>query len=550
MKHRVLVVGGTGSFGQRLVEGLLATTDVTVIVAGRAPQRHDDVVRRLRERYEQGRVETASLDRNAALEVLLTVKPFCVVDAAGPFQHVQPHLAQAAIAAGCHYVDLADARDFVAGFGSLDAPARQAGVLAATGASSTPALSGAAVEHITAGWRQVDEISVAISPGNRAPRGASVVEAILAYAGQPVRVWIDGRWSRRRGWGELVRRDMPGLGPRWLSLCETPDLDLLPARYPSVHTVRFRAGLELPILHLGLWLLTLPVRWGWIRSLRPFARFLQKAASGFERFGTDRGGMCVRVQGRDEDGRLTLASWTLVAEAGDGPNIPALPALALIRAMLNGRVTDTGARNAGDLLPLAAIEAEFARFRISVRHRLYWPQGNNLLEKALGPAVEVLPPLVREIHTRASVQLLGRAAIDGAQRWAGQLIARLFGLPRSTSDAIARVLLQRQGDKEVWIRRFGRSTFRSTLRPGPPGGCLYERFGPFEFELDMTAHESGFELSVIGWQIGPVRLPLQLAPRAPARAFVDAEGRYGFDVAISLPLVGQLVRYRGWLLPE
>jgi hypothetical protein len=34
---RILVVGGAGAFGQRLVEGLLATTEASVIVAGRFP---------------------------------------------------------------------------------------------------------------------------------------------------------------------------------------------------------------------------------------------------------------------------------------------------------------------------------------------------------------------------------------------------------------------------------------------------------------------------------------------------------------------------------
>jgi len=32
---RILVVGGAGVFGRRLVEGLLATTDLEVVVAGR-----------------------------------------------------------------------------------------------------------------------------------------------------------------------------------------------------------------------------------------------------------------------------------------------------------------------------------------------------------------------------------------------------------------------------------------------------------------------------------------------------------------------------------
>jgi hypothetical protein len=406
------------------------------------------------------------------------------------------------------------------------------------------------VEALTEGWRRVDEIAIAISPGNRAPRGLSVVEAILAYAGQPVRAWIDGRWTMRPGWGELVRRDMPGLGRRWLSLCETPDLDLLPARYPSARTVRFRAGLELPLLHLGLWLLTWPVRLGWLRSLRSFARPLQRIASWFERFGTDQGGMSVEVWGEDSEGRPVRAMWSLVAEAGDGPNIPVLPALALIRGLIDGRVTARGAKIASDLLSLETIEYEFGRFRIGVRRVACWPEGGSLFEKVLGPEVDKLPPLVRRVHTKAPVCLRGRAVIDGAPHWAGKIIARLFAFSKSTPDEAAEVFLKRHGDKEVWIRRFGSSSFRSTLRPGPSPHRLYERFGVCEFDLKITACPSGFDLAVAGWRVGPVSLPLRFAPRTSAKAFVDGEGRYRFDVLIELPWIGPLIRYRGWLLPE
>jgi saccharopine dehydrogenase-like NADP-dependent oxidoreductase len=92
----------------------------------------------------------------------------------GPFQHGDLRLAHAAIAAGIHYIDLADARALVAGFAALDPAARQAGVVALAGASWTPALSNAVLDRMTAGWRCVDRVEIAISPGNRAPRGLSV----------------------------------------------------------------------------------------------------------------------------------------------------------------------------------------------------------------------------------------------------------------------------------------------------------------------------------------------------------------------------------------
>ncbi|MCB8819059.1 DUF4166 domain-containing protein [Microvirga rosea] len=550
MISRILVVGGKGVFGRRLVEGLLATTDVEVIVGGRTVDANDPLVREWQSRYGMRRVSVAIVDREAADETLRRLVPFCVVDAAGPFQGGEPRLARAAIAAGCRYLDLADARDFVASFAALDELARKSGVLAVTGASSTPALSGAALAAMVAGWAQVDDIEIAISPGNRAPRGRSVIEAILAYVGQPVRLWKDACWTRKPGWGDLVRREMPGLGRRWLSLCETPDLDLLPTRYPLARSVTFRAGLELPILHLGLWFLSLPVRWGLIRSLRPLAPFLQRVASWLERFGTDRGGMLVAAQGLNRDGQAVSAQWSLVAEAGDGPHVPVLPALALIRHWLETPVTQEGARIASDLVTLDMIEREFRRFRIRTLRAESWPCAPSLLGRTLGSDTKHLPALIRRIHGSQPIRLIGRASVEAARNPIARILARAFGFPRTSSDLPAEVCLKPKGSFEIWTRRFGQTIFHSKLWSEGQPRCLYERFGPFRFELAIEPCPDGFGLTVTGWHMGFLSLPLSFAPKASALTSVDSQDRYRFDVAITLPLVGPLVRYTGWLMPQ
>ena len=199
---RVLVVGGAGEFGFRLADGLCATTELPVIIAGRDLARAQRAAETLRARYPGRAVEAVRLDAIIISGAdIRAAGAWLVVDAAGPFQGAAPRVAQAAIAAGCHYVDLADARDFVAGFHRLDEAARAANVLAVTGASSTPALTHAVLDRLVAGWQRIDRISVAILPDNRQQRGASVVKAILAYAGQPVRVWRHGQWTHGAGLG-------------------------------------------------------------------------------------------------------------------------------------------------------------------------------------------------------------------------------------------------------------------------------------------------------------------------------------------------------------
>lgn len=529
-----------------------------MLVAGRDLDR----ARRVADGLPAGRGRAVRLDAQAvSADDLRALGVAVVVDAAGPFQGGAPVLARAAIAAGLPYLDLADARDFVAGFPALDAAARTAGVAALTGASSTPALSNAALDAMTRGWRAIESVHVAIVPGNRAPRGLSVMRAILSYAGRPVRVLRAGAWESRPGWGLLARVAVPGLGRRWASLCETPDLDILPARFPALRTALFRAGLELPVLHLGLSLASLPVRARLLPSLVPFSKVFLTVAGGFAPFGSDRGGMSVEARGRDGEGRPTRAVWSLVAEAGDGPFVPTLPALAAIRRLTDpaAEPVPPGARACVGLLTLDAIEAEMARHAIRTRRDVSHPAP--LFERALGPDFARMPEAIRALHgSVGDAAFAGRAEVIRGSHPLARLVAALFGLPGESADTPVRVTLEPHDagtpaetiPAETWTRRFGGHRFASRMRlAGPEGrGLLSERFGPFAMDLAVRAHPDGLDMAVTGWRIGPLPLPRRLRPTTRASERVDGQGRFRFDVALFLPFAGLLVHYRGWLVPD
>jgi hypothetical protein len=215
---RILVVGGSGTFGRHLVRGLLAHSDLSVVIGGRNLARAKELEARLCVECPNRPLACVRLDRRSITEAdLRALQLFAVVDASGPFQGTDYRLPRAAIAAGVHYVDLADARDFVAGFSALDEAAKRAGVVAITGASSTPALSNAVLDRLTQGWQSIDTIDVGISPGNRAPRGHSVVAAILSYAGGRCASSPTARGERGPAGGSLSAgrcRELGGAGSR------------------------------------------------------------------------------------------------------------------------------------------------------------------------------------------------------------------------------------------------------------------------------------------------------------------------------------------------
>ena len=99
---------------------------------------------------------------------------------------------------------------------------------------------------------------------------------------------------------------------------------------------------------------------------------------------------------------------------------------------------------------------------------------------------------------------------------------------------------------ETWTRDFAGRRFKSRLsRRGP---LLVERFGPLRFGFDLLSDDRGLSMNLKRWWLGPMSLPVFLAPYSPAREW-EENGIFHFDVPISLPIVGLVVRYRGWLRP-
>jgi len=346
MPFSVLVLGGYGNFGARISRALAQEPGLTVMVAGRNEARAVAYARQLQQDGSRAAVRGVALDATRAelVPALQTLGADLVVHTCGPFQGQDYRVARACIEARVHYVDLADARDFVTGFTSLDTDAKAAGVLAVSGASSVPALSGAVVDHLLPEFSALHGIDIGINPGNRTPRGLATVQSILSYCGKPFQQWRDGRWTTVYGWQGLIRRAYPApMGRRWLGYCDVPDLGLFPRRYPGVREVVFRAGLELSVLHLGIWLLSWLTRAGLVDNWSRHAPVLKRMSEWFEHRGSTCGGMHVALRGLDHTGKPLQRCWHLLADKGDGPQVPCTAAVVMAKKLARGELDQPGA---------------------------------------------------------------------------------------------------------------------------------------------------------------------------------------------------------------
>jgi hypothetical protein len=557
---RILIVGGYGTFGGRLAE-LLKDEAVSIFIGGRSFAAAERFCANLRGRAV---LTPLAFDRDGDLDAQLArIAPTLVVDASGPFQIYGAHpyrLIETCIERGIHYIDLADGADFVAGVAALDERARARGVFALSGVSSFPVLTAAVVRRLAENRVQIESVTAGIAPSPHAGVGLNVIRAIAGYGGAPIRLRRNGRDGTAFGLLEQRRMTIapPGYLPlerRLFSLVDVPDLRALAEQHPHLRDVWVGAAPVPRVFHRMLIALCWLRRFRLLPSLTHIAALMHFVTRYF-RWGPHRGGMFVTVAGFDGQNRRIAKTWFLIAEGDSGPFIPSMAAECVIRQVLAGARIPAGARTALQDIQLVDYEQLFAKHQIVTGVRTESKRDASLFERVLGDTWNGLPVQLRAMHEAGPQRAAsGIATVIRGKGLIARLIGSIVGFPASATDIPITVSFDPTSTRERWIRRFGvrqgMREFRSELSAGAgfEEGLLIERFGPLSISLALVWEAPRLKFIVRGWRLGPIPLPLRLAPISETYESAEHD-RFNFDVGISHPLAGLLVRYRGWLDPQ
>jgi Domain of unknown function (DUF4166) len=171
-----------------------------------------------------------------------------------------------------------------------------------------------------------------------------------------------------------------------------------------------------------------------------------------------------------------------------------------------------------------------------------------LYNRVLGNTFTHLPTTVRALHT-----------VDTQTRWSGaadvqrgnnpicRLIATLTRLPPSgANQPLSVTFTPDQLGAETWTRQFGTAAFVSVQ--SADGDIIREQIGPVTLFLRPTATREQLTLALEHVLIFGLHLPKRLHPTIATREYQN-DARYQFEVEASLPGLGLLVRYAGWLTP-
>ena len=173
----------------------------------------------------------------------------------------------------------------------------------------------------------------------------------------------------------------------------------------------------------------------------------------------------------------------------------------------------------------------------------------SLYAQAMGADFDRLDETVRRFHSlRGHVRLRGRCTIDGPTSWIGRCFGRIVGVPVTRVEDDFVFELHADETQERWTRHFPHMTMRSRMRV--IDSQLVEHLGAVAFRFRLHAVDGGLDMTLIRMTVLGLPWPRWLAPSIKARE-AGREGRFHFDVEASLPLLGRITAYEGYLtLPD
>jgi len=540
----VLIIGGYGTFGFRIAQGLCDEAGLSLYLAGRNLDKAKSASSRL---TGNTRFIPVKLDRD---HLSLDFKPDLIIDASGPFQSYNGSpVLEHCLEHGIDYADLSDDGQFVQNVRQADEAAKTANITAVSGLSTCPVLSAIGMREIEAHIGSLTQVMIGIAPSPKADLGRNVIGAVMSYAGQKsVPVRRHGKTAMIAGLTEIrtaticVPGDIP-LPPLPFAIADAPDAVVLPDSFHDLTDIWTGAGTRPVWLHRLLVMIARGISRGALPKLNRLTGLFHRAR-GLFRFGIHRGGMI--VSGRNSNG---AASWHLIAEGDHGPFVPTLPAVALVKQYLNYTTPASGAYSGDEVIDLQDLDPEFANLNISYGLQ-YDGEDLPVYEAVMGESYADLHPAIQDLHrTGTGRRFSGICRVTRGRNPLSHIVAMIMGFPKSGENIAVSVTIEPDETGERWTRNFGRKSFSSHHSKGSGrwSRTVTETFGPIAIHMVILEESGKLRIKTAGWSIFGLPLPKILKPGGDVYETQDALGRFQFHVDLTAPIFGRLCKYEGWL---
>ncbi len=168
-----------------------------------------------------------------------------------------------------------------------------------------------------------------------------------------------------------------------------------------------------------------------------------------------------------------------------------------------------------------------------------------------GDAFSELDPLLQKLHLQGG-KLSGTVKLNypaGLSGLIGKRIGSKIGLPKQAGYIELDVEITHKPNQLIWSRTFNKShKMISIFEPhgSYPEGYWSETTGKLSLELGVEIKNHGWHWVQRKVKFLEIPLPLFLFPSSHAYKTIN-NGKYEFSVVFSLPILGELLSYKGEL---
>jgi hypothetical protein len=174
---------------------------------------------------------------------------------------------------------------------------------------------------------------------------------------------------------------------------------------------------------------------------------------------------------------------------------------------------------------------------------------SELYRQVLGKDWLTLAENIRLAHS-VGKEMNGVFRIAYGTGWMAKQLASRSHLPQPTNAADTHLTIFLDNSGERWERRFDGVAFTTRQWKGKREQ-LVERFGEWELHFNLRAEDGNLFYDQSGARLclGALRIPMPraCAPSVFAKEMSDGAARVRVSVRVTLPLVGLLISYEGYL---
>lgn len=172
-------------------------------------------------------------------------------------------------------------------------------------------------------------------------------------------------------------------------------------------------------------------------------------------------------------------------------------------------------------------------------------RASSLYETVLGGQYTQLAPAVQKFHRMTGrMTLHGEVATEPPASRMARWLAWCIRTPRTPTRGPIHFTLNATATEETWTRRFPHHTMCSTLSLHQ--GRIMERLGAVRLFFALEAEGGALQMRLEGLRFLGIPCPAWLRPTVLAEETGDGD-RFHFNVRASVPLLGVVAAYRGYL---